>query len=122
MKAAGDADAIRAGRLAAGPFQVVFKQGKRIEQPSFVCLWRPSTTARMGVAVSRQVRGAVQRNRVRRRLREACRRVGIAGARADVVLVARPRALACPFDDLVQEATAALSGIRAGAGQAQKAR
>src|SRR6185436_8383545 len=36
VKAAGDADAIRAGRLAAGPFQVVFKQGKRIEQPSFV--------------------------------------------------------------------------------------
>ena len=72
--------------------------------------------------MSRQVRGAVRRNRIRRRLRDACRRLDLAGASADVVLVGRPRALACPFEDLVRETAAALGAIRSGAGQAQKPR
>ena len=63
---------------------------------------------RVGVSASRQIRGAVARNRARRRLREAARRTllieGSTAARAgisfDVVLIARPPALTAPFLDL----------------------
>jgi ribonuclease P protein component len=70
---------------------------------------------RLGVTVSRAVKGAVERNRARRRLREAsrlrfldadspAREVGI---RYDVVLIARPAALEVPFADLTAEASLA---------------
>jgi ribonuclease P protein component len=71
-----------------------------------------SAVSRVGVTVSRRVKGSVERNRARRRLREAARsqllgpdsplrRVGI---RYDVVLIARPAALDVPFADLEFEA------------------
>jgi ribonuclease P protein component len=67
---------------------------------------------RVGVTVSRQIKGSVERSRARRRLREVARssllgpdsplrRVGI---RYDVVLIARPSALEVPFADLKAEA------------------
>jgi ribonuclease P protein component len=67
---------------------------------------------RVGVTVSRGIKGAVARNRARRRLREVSRlkllgpdspllRVGI---RYDVILIARPAALEVPFADLKAEA------------------
>lgn len=58
----------------------------------------------MGFAVSRQVRGAVSRNRVRRRIREAYRhvRAQLAGDLA-VVIVARPNAATRPFPDLLED-------------------
>ncbi|PYM76423.1 MAG: ribonuclease P protein component [Candidatus Rokuibacteriota bacterium] len=53
-------------------FQALFQRGKRIDRPSMIVLWRETTEPRRaGFAVSRQIRGAVQRNRARRRLREA---------------------------------------------------
>ena len=63
---------------------------------------------RVGVSASRQIRGAVDRNRARRRLREAARRTLLGdGSRAarsgisfDVVLIARPPALTLPFSRL----------------------
>jgi ribonuclease P protein component len=120
---AGPRRATRVERLrAARQFQAVFQQGKRIEQPSFVCLWLPGEGWTLGVAVSRQVRGAVPRNRIRRRLREACRRVTLEGDGARVVLVGRPRALACPFGELVEEAARALAAVRRGAGEMQRRR
>ena len=66
---------------------------------------------RVGVTVSRQLKGAVDRNRARRRVREAARAsllVGDSGAeqrgiRYDVVLIARPAALTLRFADLKEE-------------------
>jgi len=64
------------------------------------------------VAVSRMVKGSVDRNLARRRLRELARLsllggdsplTGV-GIRYDVVLIARPAALEVPFADLVAEA------------------
>jgi ribonuclease P protein component len=68
--------------------------------------------SRVGVSVSRQVKGAVARNRARRRLRELVRVSWFAvgspftgvGIRYDVVLIARPAALDVAFADLVAEA------------------
>lgn len=67
---------------------------------------------RVGVTVSRGIKSSVERNRARRRLREAARRhllpadSGAArrGIRYDVILIARPAALAVPFADLEAEA------------------
>ena len=66
---------------------------------------------RVGVAVSRQLKGAVDRNRARRRVREAARTTLFAsdsgarrlGIRYDVVLIARPAALTLRFADLKKE-------------------
>ena len=74
-----------------------------------------TTENRVGVAMSKQIKGAVQRNRARRRLREVARncflgpdsplhRVGI---RYDVVLIARRRALEMSFAELKAEASLA---------------
>ena len=58
----------------------------------------------MGFAVSRQVRGAVARNRARRRIREAYRQI-CAQMASDitVVIVARPGAVRRPFPELVED-------------------
>jgi ribonuclease P protein component len=72
--------------------------------------------SRVGVSVSRQVKGAVARNRARRRLRELVRVSWFAvgspftgvGIRYDVVLIARPAALEVAFAELVAEAEQAV--------------
>jgi ribonuclease P protein component len=70
---------------------------------------------RVGVTVSRAVKGAVDRNRARRRLREVWRITLLGtdsplrevGIRYDVVLIARPAALEVSFADLKAEASLA---------------
>lgn len=67
---------------------------------------------RVGVTVSRAIKGSVERNRVRRRLREVARTnllgpdspLSGVGIRYDVVLIARPAALTLRFADLKEEA------------------
>jgi ribonuclease P protein component len=73
-----------------------------VECRAFVLLWvSRSGPARAGFAVSRQIRGAVHRNRARRRLRAAYRRLRPASLRGlDVVFVARAWALEVPFEEL----------------------
>jgi ribonuclease P protein component len=77
----------------------------------------PGQTAqtRIGVTVSRQVKGSVERSRARRRLREVAR-LGLlgpdsplrqVGIRYDVVLIARPAALEVSFAELKAEASQA---------------
>jgi ribonuclease P protein component len=69
--------------------------------------------ARVGFTVSRQVGDAVERNRVRRRLREIVRLSDARGLRAghDYVVVGRRAALAVPFSDMVQEFDTALGRV-----------
>ncbi len=61
--------------------------------------------ARFGFTVTKKVAGAVGRNRIRRRLKEALRVSGGLGARAgrDYVFVARRAALDAPFADIVTQ-------------------
>jgi ribonuclease P protein component len=73
---------------------------------------RDAVQSRVGVTVSRNVKGSVDRNRARRRLREVARDRLLGpdsplhglGIRYDVVLIARPAALDVPFADLEAEA------------------
>jgi len=70
-------------------------------------------SSRVGVTVSRTIKGSVNRNRARRRLREVAR-THLAGGDSpltrqgipfDVVLIARPAALEVSFADLKAEAS-----------------
>jgi len=77
---------------------------------------------RVGFTVSRQVGNAVERNRVRRRLREVVRLSTVTGAgrlRAghDYVLIGRRAALATPFSEMMQELDAALGRLDARGGK-----
>jgi len=75
----------------------------------------PSRAVRVGFTVSRKVGNAVQRNRVRRRLREVARMVIPDQARADLdyVLVGRQAALNRDFAALRQDLIEALKRLNA---------
>jgi ribonuclease P protein component len=105
-------------RVAAGAFVV---QARRRAEGEAI---------RVGFTVSKQVGNAVERNRVRRRLREIVRlsAAGAGGAAAsvkgvesvsglrpghDYVLIGRRVALAAPFAEMMRELDAALSRIHA---------
>jgi len=70
---------------------------------------------RVGFTVSRQVGNAVERNRVRRRLRELVRRAAAETLQAghDYVLVGRRTALSRPFDQMLRDFAVAVRRIHA---------
>jgi ribonuclease P protein component len=99
-----------------GDFQALVK-GRRIYQgKSLVAFSRQRQPGRLrvGVAVSRQLKGSVLRNRARRRLREAARLQLLAldshepglGIPFDVVLIARTAALTLPLPVLEADVSA----------------
>jgi ribonuclease P protein component len=102
-------------------FQALFQRGKRIDRPSCLVLWTETGQARrVGFAVSRQLSRAVDRNRIRRRLRQAYRGArGAAPAIAAIVIVGKKRVLEVKFSALVDElrgAFSAMSGATASTG------
>jgi ribonuclease P protein component len=93
--------------------------GARASGPAFVLQARPrgdDGAVRVGFTVSRQVGNAVERNRVRRRLREVVRMSIAADAGClrrghDYVLIGRRAALAASFAGMLQELAAAVSRV-----------
>jgi ribonuclease P protein component len=91
------------GRLSrSAEFERVYRQGRSHGSRHFVLhafpreqtSSQPADGPRLGVSVSRKVGGAVDRNRVKRLLREAFRaEAGALPDDVDVVIVARPDAL-----------------------------
>lgn len=71
---------------------------------------------RFGFTVSKKVGNSVERNRVRRRLREIVRLAGPARTRAghDYVLIGRRAALALPFDRMREDFDGALRRVHEG--------
>jgi len=88
----------------------------------FAAPGRAAAGNRVGVGVSRQIKGAVARNRARRRLREALRlrlenpdsRWSEAGITFDMVVIARPATLEMSFSELEAEAGRFLRRLHAG--------
>jgi ribonuclease P protein component len=72
--------------------------------------------ARVGFTVSKKVGNAVERNRVRRRLREMVRLSAVGPMRVgfDYVLIGRRAALAQPFGALLTDFATALSRVHGG--------
>jgi ribonuclease P protein component len=79
---------------------------------------RDAGDPRVGFTISKKTGSAVERNRIRRRLREAARNViENAGKRGfDYVLIARRDALGVPFATLVADLERALRKVHARAG------
>ena len=92
-------------------------KGARVPAGSFVLQARErrdTAPSRVGFTVSKKVGNAVERNRVRRRLREIVRRHATLAAQTgfDYVLIGRQAALAMPFDEIGAEFTRAMSRMR----------
>jgi len=100
----GEEFAKRARLLKRPEFERVYEDGRRI-RGRFMMLFvlsGESGRPRFGVAATRKVGSAVERNRIKRRAREIFRRRPVAGCH-DVVVVPRREMLDAPFDSLESE-------------------
>lgn len=106
-------------RLRQRPEFLRVAKGERFHTRAFSLQAAPRAEAggpaRFGFTVTRKAGGAVERNRMRRRLREALRRAAPLEARPgfDYVIVARRSSLDAGFDHLVSELARALRLIGA---------
>lgn len=103
----------RARITASDDIRSLFRRGKRSKTRHLDAFVSPSPApfARLGVVVPKHKHGIVERNRVKRRLRELGRTVllpglGNNGAAFDVLLRARPEAYAASFAQLRDEVAA----------------
>jgi ribonuclease P protein component len=107
--------------------------GARCATPSFVLETKPRaaqeatapgerTGPRFGFTVTKQIGGAVERNRIKRRLRAAVSllEAGKAVSSHDYVLIARAGALSRPFTDLQKDLERALQRVHHAAGPAAR--
>jgi len=121
MPAAGGASAgsSRPARLRKhADFDQVYRNGRRLFSANMTVffLGRASGPARVGFTVTRALGPAVERNRIRRRLREAVRLnpVGV-GKAVDVVIHPKKSAPAADFAELREEIARAFEKIRSSA-------
>jgi ribonuclease P protein component len=93
--------------------------GMKVSVPAFLLQARKRADegpVRFGFTVSKKVGNAVERNRVRRRLREVVRLAAGGSMRSghDYVLVGRRAALTVPFKRMVEDFDGALRRVHAG--------
>ena len=105
----------RAARLLKhSDFERVYKQGRRHFSSHMTVFYLRQTEggARVGFTVGRVLGGAVQRNRIKRRLREAVRlrRSALKGA-VDVVINPKKSVLTAEFQAVVEEVNSAFGVI-----------
>jgi ribonuclease P protein component len=95
-------------------FDRVYKSGERHSSANMTVIFlaAPGRGARVGFTAGKALGGAVERNRIRRRLREAVRRhLGELRAPAEVVFHPRRSVLRADFSQLEAEVTRAFAVI-----------
>src|SRR5437899_12566682 len=107
--------------LKHADFERVYREGRRLTLPDITVFWvmREAATgaARVGFTVPRTLGGAVVRNRIRRRTREAVRlQLAELAQPVDMVINPRRSALRAEFAALQRQVTEAFSAIRQGKG------
>lgn len=116
--------------LRRGDFERVYRGGRRHLARDLTLFWRRRDSGggpRIGFTVGRVLGGAVDRNRIKRRLREATRlSLGRLSCPVDVVMNPRKSALKVDFSELLQQVAAAFHAIEQefarGQGRAQESR
>jgi ribonuclease P protein component len=116
VKAQPHSSASRVSKLLrSADFQRVYRQGRRQFAAHMTVFYlgrddggRPPSAvkrkARVGLTVGRVLGGAVERNRIKRRLREAVRHnLELLAVPVDVVINPKKSALTAPFQDLRDE-------------------
>jgi ribonuclease P protein component len=102
--------------LRRADFERVYKQGRRHFAVHMTVFYLPRSEGeglRVGFTVGRVLGGAVQRNRMKRRLREAVRRHRRAvSAPADVVINPKKSLLTADFAELLKEVERAFGVIQ----------
>lgn len=93
-------------------FNQMFEEGIRLNSDHILLLFLESQQSRFGFAVSRKIRGAVKRNRAKRRLRELLR---LSRDRLpenlSIVLVAKPGIEGAKFEMLNKEFLSLLDNL-----------
>jgi ribonuclease P protein component len=104
--------------LRHADFERVYKQGRRHFAAHLTVFYLPrkrsdgeSSGPRIGFTVSKVLGGAVVRNRMKRRLREAVRLHGMSPAAVDVVINPKKTLLSAAFSDLQNEVRRAFEVI-----------
>ncbi|MGH2694474.1 MAG: ribonuclease P protein component [Actinomycetota bacterium] len=100
----------------ARDFERVYRSGRRASRDGLTIVVAPGAIgepSRVGLAVPGRVGGAIVRNRVRRRLREATRACGLAPG-YDVVVRASEELVGKNFQDIVRHMDAALTDAGVG--------
>ena len=103
--------------LRHADFDRVYREGKRYFSPNMTVFFllrteSPATGLRIGLTVSRALGGAVDRNRMRRRMREAIRSTRPLSAPAiDVVINPKRLVLQAEFSGLVKEVSRAFDTV-----------
>ena len=118
IKRSSDFKRVRGGaRVANSAFVIEAKLRSAID---------PCRSPRYGFTVTRKIGNAVVRNRIRRRLKEALRRLpaGLAVDGHDYVIVARPGLIEQPFPELQKALELTFSRLQkaSGKGDAEKSR
>ena len=109
----------RSARLLKHPdFDRVYKQGKRHFSPHMTFFYRVQDggaslkSARVGFTVGRPLGGAVERNRIKRRLREAVRlRRSMLDSPVDIVINPKKSVLTLEFAAVLEEVSRAFDTI-----------
>lgn len=107
--------------LKHSDFQAVYKQGRKTFSGNMTAFYRErndGAMARVGLAVGRVLGGAVQRNRIKRRMRAAVQpNLGEITRSLDVVLHPRKAVLTMEFAELKAEVQKLFAAVQKGKGR-----